>query len=93
MFRRAPQVSESELEEQRALAHEKELREMYMRITSACFDKCIKTFAFTKHFLPGEADCVQKCALKHYLLSMHMGTVFADVYLEQQATSGRGQRP
>lgn len=70
-------------EEQAAAAlRDKEMRDMYHRITRVCFDECVNTFALSKHFLPGEAKCLETCALKYYQLSMSMGATFAEMYLE-----------
>jgi hypothetical protein len=61
---------------------DREMREMYHRITRVCFDECVTSMAFTKHFLPGEVKCLETCALKYYQLSMSMGSAFAEMYVE-----------
>lgn len=79
----AEQARYMDQQQQQAKAmRDKEMRDMYHRITRVCFEECIHTFALTKQFLPGEVRCLETCALKYYQLSMSMGASFAEMYLE-----------
>ncbi|KAG8464076.1 hypothetical protein KFE25_000244 [Diacronema lutheri] len=78
----AARVAEQQRMQQASSLRDKEMRDMYHRITRVCFEECVHTFAFTKHFLPGEAKCIETCALKYYQLSMSMGASFAEMYME-----------
>jgi hypothetical protein len=86
IFHRASPEAEAALQQQQlqqmSALRDKEMREMYHRITMACFEPCVNSMAFTKHFLPGEVKCVEACALKYYQLSMSMGATFAEMYVE-----------
>lgn len=86
VFSRGPspeelRAAEQRMQQQAEALREKELREMYHRITRVCFDECVHSMAFTKHILPGEEACLKACALKYYSLSMGMGQIFADMYI------------
>ncbi|KAJ1640242.1 hypothetical protein T492DRAFT_930718 [Pavlovales sp. CCMP2436] len=77
-------MEEAQQHQQAAALREKEMRDMYHRITRVCFNECVTSFALTKQFLPGEVHCLETCALKYYQLSMSMGGTFADMYMQDQ---------